>query len=145
MRTALRHQLPLLALAVTLPLLQAQTPHPANGTIHYDQTTDTYTFSWQAQPGYYYFIDQSTDLSTPWNTVDLLTDLDTDGQLTYTTLGTPTGKLFFQLEGINDIHDTRLRADNDGDKIINIDDSSTFSMLRCRFIDSVSRPQKRAW
>ena len=73
---------------------------------------------WAAQPEVYYFMEASPDLST-WTAAKLLKDTTEAGTL---SLGTAIGsdKAFFRLSLVGDPDASRLRADDDDDKIINI-------------------------
>ena len=73
---------------------------------------------WAAQPEVYYFMEASPDLST-WASAKLLKDNAETGTL---SLGTTisSDKAFFRLSLEGDPSSARLRADDDGDKIINL-------------------------
>ena len=73
---------------------------------------------WAAQPEVYYFMEASPDLST-WTSAKLLKDNAETGTL---SLGTTisSDKAFFRLSLEGDPSSARLRADDDGDKIINL-------------------------
>ncbi len=76
--------------------------------------------NWATQPDVYYFVEGTPDLTLgTWIPAKLLKDTNDAGNL---SLGTAIGssKGFYRLSLVGDPDSTRLRADDDGDKIINV-------------------------
>jgi pimeloyl-ACP methyl ester carboxylesterase len=82
------------------------------------QSGNNLMLDWATQPEVYYFVEGSLDLST-WIPAKLLKDTAETGNL---SLGTAMGstKGFYRLSLEGDPDSARLRADDDGDGIINI-------------------------
>lgn len=79
---------------------------------------NTLTIDWETQPEVYYFMEGSPDLDT-WIPKKLIKDIGETGSLTLET-DIISSKAFYRLSLEGDPNSARLRADDDGDKIINI-------------------------
>ena len=86
--------------------------------LHSTYNSGNLIFNWSTQQDVYYFVEGSPDL-TAWINAKLLKDNADTGNLALATAVGPD-KGFFRLSLEGDPDSARLRADDDGDKIINL-------------------------
>ncbi|MEM7789840.1 MAG: hypothetical protein AAF546_00430 [Verrucomicrobiota bacterium] len=109
----------LVSSTLVFTLVQAMGDSTSGARLQYDPTTGAVILDWDALPEHYYFLEQSSDLTEGFATSKLFKDLDEDGLLS-TGLNTNASAAFFRFNYTDDQGDAMLRADDDGDGIINL-------------------------
>ncbi len=117
-----KRRVPVLLASVPLFLLSISVTSgdaTSGAKVSHDSSSGSTLLEWDALNGHYYFVEQSADLTQSFATTKLYKDNDADGKLA-TGLNTNADKLFFRFTHTDDTGSAMLRADDDGDKIINI-------------------------